>query len=102
MAKIAEAEAGRRTAEFEFRGGTYEIDLGAARSVLTQRDIALVDTPEGAARGWEAYDRLFCGRLREYLARIPDESGGVSEYGCGAEDFTAFVRAGVEAARAKN
>lgn len=88
--------------EFEFRGGTYEVDADAARSVRVQRDLALVGTAGGAERGWEGYDRLFCGHLDEYLGRIPGEDGEVGPYGCTDEDFVAFVQAAGEAARSKN
>lgn len=88
--------------KFGFRGGEYEVDLGAARSMRVQRDISLVGEPGHAAKGWESFDKLFCGRLDEYLDRIPGEDGAVGEHGCTDEDFVAFVRAASEAASAKN
>ena len=88
--------------KFEFRGGTYEVDRDAARSMRVQRDISLVGEPGHAAKGWESFDKLFCGRLEEYFDAIPGEDGEAGEYGCSDEDFVAFVRAASEAAGAKN
>lgn len=88
--------------KFEFRGGTYEVSVAAARSMRVQRDISLVGEPGRAAKGWESFDKLFCGRLDEYFDRIPDEGGNVSEFGCSDEDFAEFVKAAAEAANAKN
>lgn len=90
------------TKKFEFRGVEFEIDLAAARSIRIQRDISLVDDPGHALKGWESYDKLFCGRLDEYFDMIPSEDGTVGPYGCTGADFIAFVRAGAEAAGAKN
>lgn len=90
------------TKKFEFRGGTYEVDLGAARSIRVQRDISLVGEPGHAAKGWESFDKLFCGHLDEYFDRIPGEDGEIGECGCTDDDFVAFVRAASEAANAKN
>lgn len=87
---------------FEFRGGTYEINLVAARSMRVQRDISLVGAPGHAAKGWEAFDKLFDGHLDEYMDIIPGEDGKVGEYGCTGDDFLAFEQAAVEAANAKN
>ena len=88
--------------KFDFRGMEAEVNADAARSVRVQRDIQLMADPAWAARGWASYDALFCGRLDQYLAEIPGEDGKVGEYGCGDEDFVAFVRAAAEAAAAKN
>lgn len=91
-----------KTKKFEFRGGTYEVDADAARSMRVQRDISLVGEPGHAAKGWESFDKLFCGHLDEYLDRIPGEDGAVGEYGCTGDDFVAFVQAASESADAKN
>lgn len=91
-----------KTKSFEFRGETFEVCLPAARSVRVQRDISLVGQPGRQAAGWDSFDKLFCGKLDEYLGRIPSEDGTVGEYGCTDEDFAAFVSAAAEAAQAKN
>lgn len=96
----AKAPSGRRT--FEFRGREFEVDPAAARSMRVQRDLTLVDTPGHQEAGWRSYDLLFCGRLDEYLDQIPGEDGEVGPYGATDEDFVAFVRAAVEAVKAKN
>lgn len=88
--------------KFEFRGGTYEVDPAAARSMRVQRDISLVGEPGHAATGWESFDKLFCGHIDEYFDRIPGEDGKVGEYGCTDADFIAFVQAASEAANTKN
>lgn len=90
------------TKKFEFRKLTFEVDLDAARSMRVQRDISLADQPGYAAKGWESFDKLFCGRLDEYFDIIPGEDGAVGEYGCTGDDFVAFVQAASEAAGAKN
>lgn len=87
---------------FEFRGREFQVDPAAARSMRVQRDLALVDTPGHQEAGWRSYDLLFGGRLDEYLDEIPGEDGEVGRYGCTDEDFVAFVRAAVEAVKAKN
>lgn len=88
--------------KFEFRGGTYEVSVAAARSMRVQRDISLVGEPGHAAKGWESFDKLFCGHLDEYFDRIPGDDGDVSEFGCSDEDFAEFVKAAAGAANAKN
>lgn len=88
--------------KFEFRGHAFEVNLEAARSMRVQRDISLVGEPGHAAKGWESFDKLFCGHLDEYFDVIPGEDGKVGEYGCTGDDFVAFVQAAVEAANAKN
>lgn len=90
------------TKEFEFRGDKYEVNLDAARSVRVQRDISCMGKPESVVKGWDSYNMLFCGRLDEYLDRIPSENGVVGEFGCESDDFNAFVFAAAEAANAKN
>lgn len=91
-----------KTKKFEFRGETFEVCVPAARSARVQRDISLVGVPGRQEAGWRSYDQLFCGRLDEYLDRIPSEDGTVGEFGCTDEDFVAFVNAAAEAVGAKN
>lgn len=90
------------TKKFEFRGGVYEVNPEAARSIRVQRDISLVGEPGHAAKGWESFDKLFCGHLDEYFDLVPDEDGKVGEYGCSDEDFVAFVQEAAKAANVKN
>lgn len=90
------------TRKFEFRGSDFEVDVAAAHSMRVQRDISLVGEPGHAAKGWESFDKLFCGRLDECLDSIPGEDGKVGEHGCTDADFVAFVQAASEAANAKN
>lgn len=96
--------AEEKVKKFDFRGAPFEVSVAAARSVRVQRALALMDRPDAGAvsRGWEAFDALFCGKLDDYMERIPGEGGEVGEFGPSVDDWNAFVSAAVEAAGAKN
>ena len=51
----------------------------------------------------EAMNLICCGRVVEYIGRIPDERGEApDELGCSSEDWQAFTAAIAEAVSAKN
>ena len=51
----------------------------------------------------EAMNLICCGRVVEYIGRIPDERGDApDELGCSSEDWQAFTAAVAEAVSAKN
>ncbi|MFQ9181071.1 MAG: hypothetical protein ACLR3C_15105 [Eggerthella lenta] len=78
------------TRKFEFRGSDFEVDVAAAHSMRVQRDISLVGEPGHAAKGWESFDKLFCGRVPRLHPRRGREG---RRHGCTDADFVAFVQA---------
>lgn len=92
--------AGRKVTDsrlvVEFRGGEFEVDKRALESFKVQKAMACAG--KDAAKAFWAIDMICCGRSDEYMSRIPDEDGNVSELGCTDEDFAAFMSAVSEAA----
>ena len=78
----------------EFRGQSFEIDKTAFASLKVQTALNLGDKDPRAAN--EAMNLICCGRVVEYIGRIPDELG------CSSEDWQAFTAAVAEAVSAKN
>lgn len=78
-------------ATVEFRGGTYEVSVKAMHSMRVQKAMAMPD--EDQAAFWRAMDAICNGKLDEYIDRMPDENGEVSEYGASVEDMMAFFEA---------
>lgn len=91
----------REIKTIDFRGETFDIDLTALRSLKVQTAIVLAERNQVAAN--EAFDLMCCGKLVEYMGRIPDADGNApDELGCSAEDWQEFCIAAAEAANAKN
>lgn len=87
--------------EFEFRGQKFEADKTAFGSLKVQTALSLGEKNPTAAN--EAMDLICCGRLVEYLGRVPDADGAApDELGCSAEDWGAFTEAAREAVTGKN
>lgn len=85
----------------EFRGQTFDIDKTAFASLKVQTALNLGDKDPRAAN--EAMNLICCGRVVEYIGRIPGEDGGApDELGCSNEDWQAFTAAVAEAVSAKN
>ena len=78
----------------EFRGQSFDIDKTAFASLKVQTALNLGDKDPRAAN--EAMNLICCGRVVEYIGRIPDERG------CSSEDWQAFTAAIAEAVSAKN
>ena len=78
----------------EFRGQSFDIDKTAFASLKVQTALNLGDKDPRAAN--EAMNLICCGRVVEYIGRIPDERG------CSSEDWQAFTAAVAEAVSAKN
>ena len=88
-------------AKFDFRGQTFEVDKTAFSSLKVQTALNLAERNPKAAN--EAMDLICCGRVVEYIGRIPDERGEApDELGCSSEDWQAFTAAIAEAVSAKN
>lgn len=95
------AEKKHEIVEFEFRGQKFEADKTAFGSLKVQTAINLGDKDPKAAN--EAMDIICCGRLVEYLGRVPGADGAApDELGCSAEDWDAFTKAMGEAVSGKN
>lgn len=82
--------------EIEFRGAKFDVNLGALSSVKVQKALALARDDQ--AKAYWAFDAICCGSMDEYLDRIPEEDGEVSELGASDEAFAAFMEAVAEAA----
>lgn len=90
-----------KTTKFDFRGQTFEVDETAFSSLKVQTALNLAVLDPKAAN--EAMDLICCGRLVDYIGRIPDAEGNApDELGCSAEDWAAFTSALAEAISAKN
>ena len=95
------AEKKHEIVELEFRGEKFEVDKTAFASLKVQTAISLGEKNPQAAN--EAMDLICCGRLVEYLGRVPDADGAApGELGCSAEDWGAFTDAMGEAVSGKN
>lgn len=87
--------------EFEFRGEKFEVDKTAFASLKVQTALALGERDTKAAN--EAMDLVCCGRIIEYIGRIPDAEGNApDELGCSSDDWGAFTTAMAKAISAKN
>lgn len=87
--------------EFEFRGQRFEVDKTAFASLKVQTALSLGEKNPKAAN--VAMDLICCGRLVDYIDRVPDAEGNApDELGCSSEDWTAFTDAVAEAVSAKN
>ena len=76
----------------EFRGQSFDIDKTAFASLKVQTALNLGDKDPRAAN--EAMNLICCGRVVEYIGRIPDERGDApDELGCSSEDWQAFTAA---------
>lgn len=85
----------------KFRGQEFDVDVTALSSLKVQTALNLGGRDPRAAN--EAMDLVCCGRLVDYIGRIPDAEGNApGELGCSAEDWEAFVAATAEAVSAKN
>ena len=85
----------------EFRGQEFDIDKTAFASLKVQTALNLGDKDPRAAN--EAMNLICCGRVVEYIGRIPDERGEApDELGCSSEDWQAFTAAVAEAVSAQN
>lgn len=84
----------------EFRGGTYDINKAALHSMKVQKAMLLANVNQAAA--FDAMDKICCGKLDEYLDRIPEEDGTVGEFGASDEALGAFLEAAALATSAKN
>ncbi len=85
MAKSAEKVA------VEFRAARFEVSPAAVYSMRVQKAMAMSDEdPKGFMR---ALDLVCCGKLDEYIERMPGEDGEVSAYGASIEDMWAFLNA---------
>ena len=85
----------------EFRGQTFDIDKTAFASLKVQTALNLDDKDPRAAN--EAMNLICCGRVVEYIGRIPGEDGGMpDELGCTSDDWQAFTSAVAEAVAPKN
>lgn len=84
-----------------FRGQEFDIDRTAFASLKVQTALNLGDKDPRAAN--EAMNLICCGRVVEYIGRIPDEDGGMpDELGCTSDDWQAFTSAVAEAVAPKN
>lgn len=88
------AEKKADTAVMEFRGGEYEVSVKAIRSMRVQKAMAMAG--EDVQSYWRAMDAICCGRLDEYIERIPGEDGNVDEYGASVDDMAEFFTAVAE------
>lgn len=84
----------------EFRGGSYEINKAALHSMKVQKAMLLADKDQAAA--FDAMDKICCGKLDEYLDRMPEEDGELGEFGASDAAVAAFMAAAAEATMAKN
>ena len=84
-----------------FRGQEFDIDKTAFASLKVQTALNLGDKDPRAAN--EAMNLICCGKVVEYIGRIPDERGEMpDELGCSSDDWQAFTAAVAEAVSAKN
>ena len=83
----------------EFRGDEFEVSRTAYLSARVQRGLALSGDPDPESQklAYAALDAVCCGRMDEYMGRIPEEGGEVGPYGCSNEAFAAFMAAAGEA-----
>ena len=89
------------TVRFDFGRLTFEVDKTAFASLKVQTALSLGNKDPRAAN--EAMDLVCCGRLVDYIGRVPDAEGNApDELGCSEEDWMAFTDAMAEAASAKN
>lgn len=72
-----------------FRGQEFEACAPACRSARVQMDI--FEVKDDPARFYKALDEMYFGKLRECMARVPEEDGSVSPYGCTQEALMALV-----------
>ena len=87
--------------EFEFRGQKFEADKTAFSSLKVQTALNLGDKDPRAAN--EAMNLICCGRVVEYIGRIPGEDGEMpDELGCSSDDWQEFTSAVAEAVAPKN
>ena len=84
---------------FDFRGAEFEASRTAFLSARVQRGLAVAGdmAPASQRMAYEAMDAVCCGRLDEYMGRIPEEDGALGPYGCSNEAFGAFMAAAGEA-----
>lgn len=84
---------------FEFRGAEFEASRTAFLSARVQRGLAVAGdmAPASQRMAYDAMDAVCCGRLDEYMGRIPEEDGTLGLYGCSNEAFAAFMAAAGEA-----
>lgn len=99
MAKETEQEAVSRlvdgeTAIVAFRGQEFEACLPACRSARVQMDIFQVQ--DDPARFYGALDEMFFGKLRECMARVPEEDGTLNPHGCSQDALMALVVATIQ------
>lgn len=95
------AKAKHELRTVKFRGQEFDVDVTALSSLKVQTALNLGGRDPRAAN--EAMDLVCCGRLVDYIGRIPDAEGNApGELGCSAEDWEAFVAAMAEAVSAKN
>ena len=88
-------------AKVEFRGQEFDIDKTAFASLKVQTALNLGDKDPRAAN--EAMNLICCGKVVDYIGRIPDERGEMpDELGCSSEDWQEFTAAVAEAVSAKN
>ena len=84
-----------------FRGQEFDIDKTAFASLKVQTALNLGDKDPRAAN--EAMNLICCGKVVDYIGRIPDERGEMpDELGCSSEDWQEFTAAVAEAVSAKN
>ena len=89
------------TVKFDFRGEKFEADKTAFGSLKVQTALNLGERDPKAAN--EAMDLVCCGKLVDYIGRIPDVEGNApDELGCSSNDWVAFTTAMAEAISAKN
>nr|DAQ46830.1 MAG TPA: hypothetical protein [Caudoviricetes sp.] len=89
------------TTKFDFRGQTFEVDKTAFSSLKVQTALNLGERDPKAAN--EAMDLVCCGKLVDYIGRIPDVEGNApDELGCSSDDWVAFTTAMAKAISAKN
>lgn len=84
----------------EFRGEMFDVNKAALHSMKVQKAMLLVTTNQAAA--FDAMDKICCGNLDDYLDRIPEEDGKLSEFGASDEALGAFLEAAAIASSAKN
>lgn len=85
----------------EFRGQEFDVDKTAFASLKVQTALNLGDKDPRAAN--EAMNLICCGRVVEYIGRIPGEDGEMpDELGCTSDDWQAFTSAVAEAVAPKN
>ena len=97
---MAEKKGKHETVTVEFRGQEFEVDKTAFSSLKVQTSLSLAsaDPAKYGAASNEAMDLICCGKLIEYIGRIPDTDGNLpGEMGCSQDDWNAFTAAVAEA-----